>query len=260
MDALRTGLKWSFQDYHFKGYSIAGITTSIYFENAKVCFDVGQGLPFHLSAKYFLLTHLHADHGMGIPYVLSQRAMMNLPKAQVYVPAEHVDALREIIIAWQKLEGYTYEFEIYAAPREELIPIDKRYAFKSFKTCHRINSNGYLVYEKKKKLNEEFWQPLVAFTGDTTIDFLDSNSEATNAKILFIESTFIDDKKNIADAKKWGHTHLDEIVSHIDKIKSEVVCLIHFSGRYKTNEIKNYIEKKFKPSDLKRICIFPRPF
>lgn len=278
---MRLGLKWSSKDYHFKGYSIAGLTTTIFFENAKVCFDVGQGLPFQMSANYFLLTHLHADHGMGIPYVLSQRAMMSLPPAKVFVPESNIEPLDQIIRSWQKLEGYTYDYQLLPAREDQLWDIDSRYCFRAFKTHHRVVSNGYLIYEKKKRLRDEFkhktqnellkikdnaevnesWiEPIIAFTGDTTIDFLKTDEDAKRAKILFVEATFIDDKKNIQHAKKWGHTHLDEIIENLDQITSETICLIHFSGRYTTNDIKSILDKKIPFEHKSRLQIFPRAF
>jgi ribonuclease Z len=38
--------------------------------------------------------------------------------------------------------------------------------------------------------NESYLDPMVAFTGDTQIEFLDSDPDVARAKILFVEATF----------------------------------------------------------------------
>lgn len=87
--------------------------------------------------------------------------------------------------------------------------------------------------------------PEVAFTGDTMSDFIldPDNSDVLKAKILVVESTFLDDSVSIEHAREYGHTHLFEIASHSDKLENRAILLIHFSARYTTEEIDAAISR-----------------
>ena len=280
--SLEKGFDWSYDDLNFKGYSIAGQTTSLVFQNAKICFDIGPGLPFHMGAQLYCLTHLHADHGAGINFLLSQRSLFSLPQARIMLPSEHVDAVESILKKWMEIEGFNYNYQLIPSVHGQYFDFTPQYTVKSFKTTHRVTSYGYLVYEKKKKLKKEFQNlernelielrdqgveineyilnPLVAFTGDTQIEFLKSDPDVLKAKILFVECTYLDEKRSIEQAREWGHIHLDELIDNIDELKNEHISLIHLSARYSTTEANKILTNRFADKDQKRISIFPRPF
>ncbi|XP_031400963.1 tRNase Z TRZ1-like [Punica granatum] len=129
---------------------------------------------------------------------------------------------------------------------------------------------GYVVYSVKQKLKQEYaglsgreirdlrlsgvegrqifvvavtntiTVPEIAFTGDTMSDFIadSDNVDVLRAKILILESTFINDTVTVEDAKEYGHTHLSEIVGYADKFQNKAILLIHFSARHKREEIE----------------------
>ena len=277
---LSTGFRWSYGDHHFLGFSIAGVTTSLVYENAGLVFDIGQGLPFNIPRHHYFLTHCHSDHAGGLAYVLSQRSLWNLPPATVYTLPQYQQPLTSIIEQWQDLEDFKYPFTIQAMNIGETVTIDKDYSVESFKTVHRVASQGYIVKKKKKKLKPEFQnlQPtdlrklhesgvklntvvseaLFAFTGDTQIEFLDSLK--TPVDVLFMETTFIDDHKSIENARTWGHIHLNEWCDKIDEIPAKKIVLIHLSSRYSTPRILEILDKKIPPLFRDRVVLFPRPF
>jgi ribonuclease BN (tRNA processing enzyme) len=80
--------------------------------------------------------------------------------------------------------------------------------------------------------------PEVAFTGDTTSDFITNkaNQDALNAKLLIMESTFLDNYMSVEKAHEYGHTHFSEIVALGDHFKNKNIVLTHFSARY-TQEV-----------------------
>ena len=60
-----------------------------------------------------------------------------------------------------------------------------------------------------------------------------------NAKVLFFECTYIDDKRPVERARKWGHTHLYEIAKNEDAFKNvEMLYLMHISPRYSKREVQ----------------------
>lgn len=103
--------------------------------------------------------------------------------------------------------------------------------------------------------------PEIAFTGDTTADFIldPDNADVLQAKILVVESTFLDDSISVEHAREYGHTHLSEITSQTDKLQNKAILLIHFSARYITEEIDAAINK-LPPSFRSRVYALKEGF
>lgn len=280
LENLSTGFRWSYGDHHFIGFSIAGVTTSVVYENVGLVFDIGQGLPFNIPRHHYFLTHCHSDHAGGLAYVLSQRSLWNLPPATVYTLPQYQKPLTAIIEQWQELEDFKYPFTIQAMNIGESVSIDKDYDVESFKTIHRVASQGYIVKKKKKKLKPEFQnlspqelkklhesgvglntmisEPIFAFTGDTQIEFLEHLK--TPVDVLFMETTFIDDLKTIENARTWGHIHFYEWLDKLEQIPAQKIVLIHLSSRYSTPRILEILDQKIPAHLRDRVDIFPRPF
>lgn len=133
-----------------------------------------------------------------------------------------------------------------------------------------------MIYSVKQKLKQEFLGlpgseikrlklsdveitntvtvPEIAFTGDTMSDFIldPDNADVLKAKILVVESTFLDDSVSVEHAREYGHTHLFEIASQSDKLQNRAILLIHFSARYTTEEIDAAISR-LPPSFRSRV-------
>lgn len=277
---LSTGFRWSYGDNHFIGFSVAGITTSIVYENASIVMDIGQGLPFNIPRQHYFLSHCHSDHAGGLAYVLSQRSLWSLPPAHVYVLPQYQKPLTRIIEQWQELEDFQYPFFIHAMDKGESVNISKEFQVTSFPTIHRVASQGYTVSKLKKKLKPEYRDlnqeglkklrqqgkelnaltphAIFAFTGDTQIEFLENFK--TPVDVLFMETTFIDELRDVEAARKWGHIHLDEWKDKIDQIPAKKIVLIHLSSRYSTHRALDILEKKIDKTFQGRIELFPRPF
>jgi ribonuclease Z len=279
--SLARGYEWSFGDWNFAGYSVAGVTTSIFCRTASVCFDVGQGLPFQNSAKRILLTHGHLDHAAGLPYLLSQKNMMGQKETLVLAPPAIVGPLERILALWREIDGHAYEYEMRGLEPGEFLPLDKTFGVRPFATPHRVPSQGYLLYQKKSRLreglreagpeailaerragrnpNEETWEPMVAFTGDTKSEFWSAHPDITRARILFVECTFWDNHKPVEHARKWGHLHLDELLALLAKLQNERIVLIHTSARYTTKQLREILAERVPAEHRERVVLFPRP-
>lgn len=150
---------------------------------------------------------------------------------------------------------------------------ESEYVVKSYNMDHRIKSFGYIIYRKSNKLKPEYmnlnkndlikikqeigsknltyitYTPLVAYTGDTTINGIINHKEFLNVPLLIMECTGFndDDIKETIDGK---HTHLDDLIKHNELFNNQKIILFHFSQKYKKIEditqYTNNISEKLK--------------
>ncbi len=263
-----------------RGVSVAGIGTSLYLPDLKVTIDLAQGLQPMIKPKTFLITHAHMDHASGIPYVISQKALIKAPPATFYMPAVMVEPLQNIMKEWQKIDQHEYTFELLGVEAGNKYSLDSHHDFKPFKTFHRVPSLGYTIFERRNKLKREYLElsqdeivefkdkgvklteenslPIFSYTGDTTMDFWNHNPEVLESKVLFMEVTYWDTKKSIEEARQWGHIHLFEVIDRLDDFKGEKLVFTHLSSRYSIEYARSVLQKNIPKKHWDKVDIFPR--
>lgn len=277
--SMKSGEAWNYKGFKFQGLSLSGIRTAIAIPELSLSFDVAQGYPFLLNLKKFFISHGHLDHAAGIPYIISQKAMNSQDAAKFYMPASLVEPMTQIMRTWEQIEKHQYTFDFIAVRADDKMTLNEQYYMKAFPTTHRIDSLGYTLFEAHKKLKPQLRNlsqeqiielrhrgdeiheithtPLVSFTGDSQIEFLDSRPWIRKSKIILMESTYLDSRKSIEDARKWGHTHLDEIIPRLKDIESEKIILIHLSSRYSHQEAVKILSERIPAEHRDRVEIFP---
>lgn len=278
--SLSEGYRFTHKNIQLMGYSVAGLSTSFVYPDADVCFDVAQGLPFQLPITNVLLTHGHMDHAAGLPYLIGMKSMTNQAVPQVYMPHSLVQPMREMMRIWSEIDEHEHRFQFEGLGPNEERPLKGAYFFRTFPTFHRLPSHGYTIYEKKKRLKREFQglqaeelanlrtrgialeehysDALVSFTGDSKIEFLNSD-EVKNSRVLLMEVTYWDDKKSVHNAREWGHIHFDELVPILGELKNEKIVLIHASARYTTKYLREILDARVPEHIKDRVVLFTRP-
>jgi ribonuclease Z len=276
---LANGAEYTHHGITLRGLSLSGIRTAISIPEFSLSFDVAQGYPYLLNLKNFFVSHGHLDHAAGIPYIISQKAMNHQEAPKFYMPPSLIEPMDQIMKLWQKIEKHEYKYEFHPVTADEEIPLKGNHFIKAFPTVHRVDSFGYTLFQRQKKLAREFQGqsqddivkakgqgkelheileiPLVSFTGDTQIEFLNSRPWVKKSKILVMESTYLDERKTVEHARSWGHTHLDEILPRLDEIESEKIVLIHVSSRYPTDEALRILKQRIPERHRERVELFP---
>lgn len=276
---LFNGAEFKINDLRLQGLSLSGIRTAISLPEYHLSFDVAQGFPYLLNLHHFFISHGHLDHAAGIPYIISQKAMNSQPAPKFYMPSSLVEPMTSMMKIWEKVEGHEYKYEFLPVTTASRIHLNSSHFIKPFRTLHRIDSFGYTLYQITKKLRNDLQgasreeilslknkgeevnsldeKPLVSFTGDTQIEFLDLAPEVKKSKVLIVECTYLDERRSVEQARKWGHIHWQELKPRLKEIESEKIVLIHLSSRYPTKEAIAFLNKELSREEKERVVLFP---
>lgn len=277
--SVEAGVAFKAAGLSMHGLSLSGIRTAVALPELSLSFDVAQGYPYLLTLKKFFVTHGHLDHAAGIPYIISQKAMTRQPRPVFHMPPSLVEPMTRIMRTWEEIEEHRYDFEFVATRPDDRIELNAQWLIKAFPAVHRIEALGYTLFEKRKRLatafrdlprdeiarrarageevNESEEIPMLSFTGDTRIEFLDQRPWIRDSRVLLMECTYLDERKSVAHARDWGHLHLDELLPRLDEIRSEKIVLIHLSSRYTMGEARAILDRRVPREHRDRLEIFP---
>jgi len=241
------------------GASMSGIGTCLVARDYKLVLDLGYCSPEAVKYQDVLITHAHIDHLAGAASHAATRDLRKLTPSRFICHPEVGKPLGEMLALWHRMQGQ-FNFEIvYLSPGQTHQLTGNRFV-KAFQTFHRLPSQGYILYETKKKLKPEYYPligspeklaalvrdgfqvndvieaPLLAYTGDTTYEALE-NPDVQAAKVLIAECTFVGSDQTVEQARAKGHTHLQELRERVEGRTCEDLYLCHFSDRYSKAEI-----------------------
>jgi ribonuclease Z len=245
-------------------------------------FDCGEGtlqrlmkLGMLMDINYIAISHLHADHFMGIFTIIQTMNMLGRKKPLTIISPKGINDL----LTENYKHSYFYPaFDIKVLEgsiNEDIGGLQ----LSSFSTCHTIESNGYLLRikgsrnlnkEKIKLLGIEDWKLLrdlkegkkvilngktiypeevieekkgvsVAYTGDTRP--CDKVIKAVSKVSLLIhDSTFLDNE----EAEKYGHSNADGAAKVAKEAEVERLALFHISSRYRKRDLAAFLTQARK--------------
>src|SRR5438874_9538170 len=261
-----------------EGYSRAAVQSYWRVPELKIGFDLGAQPWDFMGTPTWLVTHTHLDHIAALPVYVARRRMMKMEPPVVYVPAPAVEDVRKLLLIMQRLDRGRQTCDLRGAEPGQEIELSREHVVTPFATTHTIPSVGYVVWERRFKLKEEYHglpgeqirdlrlsgtvvtrevrTPLVAYTGDTSPAGLDGYPPVFEAKILITEVSFIRPNHRREKIHKFGHMHLDDIVERADKFQNELIICAHFSTRYNANEVRKVIDTKLPPGLRERVKLW----
>src|SRR3954471_13430336 len=215
-----------------QGYSVAGMETCIEVPSLGLLLDLGHCSKTAVNQPVVLVSHGHLDHVGALAQHAARRAMLKMSEGTYLVPPSIARDVERLFAAASDLDGGPIPRRIVPLAPGADFPLGKNRWVRPFETFHRVPSQGFTVWERRHRLREElrplngaelgelrrrgepvdepYDTPLLSFTGDTRVDVLERTEELRRVETLVIESTFLDDKVSVEDARLMGHTHLDE--------------------------------------------------
>jgi ribonuclease Z len=91
---------------------------------------------------------------------------------------------------------------------------------------------------------------------DTLVTVLDQNPDLYQTRVLVLECSFLDERKDLESSRAGCHIHLDELLERADCFQNDKVVLMHFSQIYRPDEIPDILARRCPPRLLERIVPF----
>lgn len=252
-----------------EGWSRAAVQSYWRIPELKIGFDLGAHPWDFMGTPNWFISHTHLDHIAALPVYVARRRMMKMDPPVVYLPAENVDDVHRLLHVMQRLDRGRQVCELVGLEPGAEVELSREHVVTAWNTVHTIPSRGFVVWERRNKLKDEYLglpgdkirdlkfagveitrevrTPLVAYTGDTSPAGLDACPAAFEAKILITELSFIRASHRREKIHKFGHMHLDDFIERADRFRNELLVVGHFSTRYHPNEVKRVLENKLPP-------------
>lgn len=251
----------------FEGYSIAGRGSSLRLLEKKIMFDYGVHDSAFNDTKYIFLSHIHADHMVGLfPFLLERMKLDPLP---IFVPKNNAEQLEQLLNSFCQLTACPNTYVIVPVTPGLHLQLDNNLSAVVRSVHHltpesmdgHIESVGYTLYETRKGLKQEYVGKkdaelahlastgvelsedklvnLVTYIGDSVVDTyrLPENQDIPDSAVVFLESTHIGlDMATLARARYYGHTDLSELQEtvgqYLRRNPNVQIVLKHFSNKY----------------------------
>jgi ribonuclease Z len=261
-----------------EGYSRAAVQSYWRIPELKIGFDLGAQPWDFMGTPTWLVTHTHLDHVAALPVYVARRRMMRMEPPTIYVPAYAVDDIRRLMLVLQRLDRGRMLCTLTGVNPGDEIELSRDHVAQAFATTHTIPSVGYLVWERRFKLKEEYHglpgdqirdlrlsgtavtrevrTPLLAYTGDTSPAGLDAFPPVFQAKILIVEMSFVRPNHRREKIHKFGHMHLDDFIERADQFQNELIICAHLSTRYNAQEVRRVVEAKLPDRLRERVRLW----
>src|SRR5262245_23930928 len=189
-----------------EGYSRAAVQSYWRVPELKVGFDLGAQPWDFMGTPTWFVTHVHLDHVAALPVYVARRRMMRMEPPTLYVPAYAVEDVRRLLLLFQRLDRGRMACDLRGVSPGDEVELSRDHVVSAFATAHTIPSVGYVVWERRFKLKEEYHglagerirdlrqsgvavtrevrTPLLAYTGDTSPAGLDGYPPVYQAKVL----------------------------------------------------------------------------
>jgi ribonuclease Z len=243
------------------GYSRSAIRTGFIIPEYNIFLDAG--IYSDKKPELILLTHCHQDHINNLYSLLLDNInspYLAYPKEMHHFLKNYLDANFSLNLnkrkSFMKYKSLQYSLDVNTVKLSS-----KNLEIKPFIMTHDVPCLGYGLSEIKTCLNPEFSNlsqeeiltlvknninvkiekisKMLLFCGDT--NYLALENLDFSYPYIIIESTFLY-PEHFEESRKKHHLHFSDIKPYIEKYNNTTFILIHFSKRYKDEDIKEFFK------------------
>lgn len=259
------GFELRLENLRVEGASRAGDRTWFRVHPPGLAFDVGRGALALTGAEHLFISHGHLDHSLGLPFVLSNRTMQELPPARVYCPAATVPALEAFVEAAAALEEEKYAYEIHGLEPGDRVDVGRDLVVETFAVEHGVETLGFHLLRRQKKLLAEHREKSgtelaelrrrqvaveavseeirVTYCGDTGARVFELEPRLFLADVLLLECTFLAPGEGDR-AARYGHLHLSDLERQADRFENRAIVLHHLTRRHSLAELRHAVDER----------------
>jgi ribonuclease Z len=257
------------------GTSVAGVETCVEVPSLKLALDMGRCTRRAVGLPTVLVSHGHLDHAGALPQHAARRSMMGMTVGTYVVPSPLAPDVEKLFNAAGVLDGTAVARKVVPLEPGQVMELGKNRFLRPFRTFHRVVSQGYAVWERRKQLKAEFEGTpgvelgrlrqsgvevdravevvVLAFTGDTRVEVLEEVEEVRRAETLVMEVSFLDATVSVEEARAMGHIHLDEVLQRQDLLRNRDVVFCHFSARYSPDQVRSILAARLPDGLRERV-------
>lgn len=241
-------------------------------------FDAGARISGQLKFDTILVSHGHQDHLGALPQLISHRKMMGLPVTKVHVPEEIVSPLRKIFAAWAEIEDCALDVEIVGHAPASQVLLRPGLEGLALRSTHRVPSLAWVLTRTTSRLRADYVglsgerlgrlratglrltephaETILCVTGDTQIELFTENAIVRQSRVLVHEATGWDERRSVQDVRRWGHTHVDELIAQAEAFEGEALVLVHRSPRHSRAQAERIVRERFPASVREKVHVF----
>ncbi len=264
--------------YTVRGVSVGGVYTSLHVPELGVLFDCGLAPRSFGAVDDLLLSHGHADHIGALTSLLGLRGLLRRGPLRVFMPKPIVDTVCQAVAAMSKLQRYELTLEPVAMQAGDEAPLSNDLWVRAFPTFHPVPSLGYQIFRRVKKLKPELRglpgeaiaarrrageevhrledRLELAYATDTLLRVIDETPSILRSRVLILECSFLDDRKDLEASRAGCHIHLDELLERAGEFHNEHLVLMHFSQIYKPHDVRDILAARLPPELWARTVAF----
>ena len=266
------------EPYTIEGWSRAAVQTYWRIPELKLGLDIGGAPWAFMGTPTIAITHAHLDHLAALPQYVARRRMMKMDAPTILLPQQAHKPTEHMLRSWHKLDRGRMACELIGLEPGAEHWLNRDTVVTCFPTVHTVPSLGYVVWDVRRKLKPEYQHlkgpeirdlrlagtevahevrvPMLCFCGDTAAEGLDADPAVYNAKILITEMSFFRPEHSRSKIRKFGHTHLDDLVARADRFENERIILGHLSTRTSPQQAQRALDKRLPKTLADRVHLW----
>jgi ribonuclease Z len=248
-------LETSWGELRIVGGSRAGEGSVVLLPQLRLALDAGRPARALVPLETVAVSHGHLDHLLGLPAWASQRQLQAMPPGRVLCPTGLREQIAQLLALSARLEGGSpYGVEVVPVAAGDSVGLRRDFRIRFFATSHWVETLGSVIEWTRRHLRPELAgaapdelarlraggtevtiehrTSLLAYAADSGPEVLAREPWLCDVEVLILECTFLREGDR-ERARRFGHTHLADLVEIAPALRNRHLVLTHLSRRHR---------------------------